>query len=181
MVHQFSCLLNARNRGTNPMLKLICFLMMSVTAFGQSQVPAEKIKKDTVALQNAVNDVVGTAVPGFGVLQGAKATYLEGYGFIVTLELALEPPRNPFSFKSADEVRATVTQRRKDTVEKLTNLLKQRTPALESIAPAESATVIVYLLNANPADLPDLPAQLVLSVKKQEAVAGRAVNLREYK
>jgi hypothetical protein len=163
------------------MLKLIiCFLMMSVTALGQAQVSAEKIKKDTVSLQNAVNDAAGAVVPGFGVLQGAKATYLEGYGFIVTLELALEPTRNPFSFKSSDEVRTTVNQRRKDTVEKLTNLLKQKTSALESIAPAESATIIVYLLNTNPADLPDLPSQLVLSVKKQDAGSG-SINYREYK
>lgn len=133
-------------------------------------------------MQNAVNDVVSNTVPGLGVLQGAKGTYLEGYGVVVTMELALEPPRNPFSGlgRTSSEVRASVTQRRKDTEERLTNLLKQKTPTMESILPTESATIIVYLLNTNPADLPDLPSQLILSVKKQEAAAG-GVSVREYK
>lgn len=164
---------------------ILCFLMISATAFGQAQSPPEQvspeqIKKDIEGLQNAVNDIVVT-VPGIGVLQGAKGTYLDGYGIVVTMELALEPPRNPFTaMKSSGDVRTIVGQRRKDTVEKLTNLLKEKTPALVSIAPAESATVIVYLLNTNPGDLPDLPAQFVLSVKKQDASSGR-INLREYK
>ena len=154
---------------------------MSASALAQTQASADKIKKDIDSLQNSVNAVVGATVPGLGVLQGAKGTYLDGYGLIVTVELALELPRNPFSgIKSPGEVRTTVSQRRKDTVEKLTNLLKEKAPVLESIGAAESATIIVYLLNTNPADLPDLPAQLVLSAKKQDAALGH-INIREYK
>ena len=82
--------------------------------------------------------------------------------------------------KTSDDVRTTVKEKRKATVDKLTNLLKGKVPTLESIGPTESATIIVYLLNANPGDLPDLPSQLVFSIKKQDAAAGHDVNLREY-
>jgi len=137
-------------------------------------------KKDVEMLQAAVNDVASATVPGFGVLQGARATYLDGYGIIATLEVSLEPPRNPFNVsRSSAEVRTTVEQRRRDLVEKITKFLVEKTPALDSIAPSESCTVILYLLNANPVDLPDLPAQLVISVKKQDARTGR-VALRAY-
>ncbi len=163
------------------MLRLIlCFLLISGSAFAQVQPPAEKIKKDIESLQNGVNDVVGTTIPGFGLLQGAKGTYLDGYGVVVTVEVALEPPRNPFTgIRSPAEVRTAVNKHRKDIVEKLTALLKQRAPALESVGAAEAATVIVYILNTNPADVPDLPAQLVFTAKKDPAVG--SVSLREYK
>ena len=182
MLRRFSCSPSAPSRGINVMLKLmLCFLMLSGGAFAQVQPSPEIIKKDIESLQGAVNDVVGITVPGFGVLQAARGTYLEGYGVVVTLELALEPPRNPFTaLKSPGDVRTNVGQRRKNTEEKLSDLLKQRTPLLESIVPAESATIIVYLLNTNPADLPDLPSQIVLSVKKQDAASG-LVSIREYK
>ena len=115
-------------------------------------------------------------------MQGAKGTYLEGYGIVITLEVALDPPRNPFSGlgRTSADVRTAVAQHRKDTEERLKSLLKEKTPAIDSLLPNESATIIVYLLNTNPADLPDLPSQLVLSVKKQEAAAG-TVSVRAYK
>ena len=93
----------------------------------------------------------------------------------------MEPPRNPFTaMKTSDDVRTTVTQKRKALTDKLTNVLKEKVPALESLGPNESATIIVYLLNANPGDLPDLPAQLVLTLKKQDAAAG-TVKRTEYR
>ena len=161
---------------------ILCVLLLAGTAFGQTSASADKIKKEIQSLQNAANEAVSAVVPGFGVLQGAKGTYLDDYGFILTMEVALESPRNPFDIlTSPDNVRATVSQRLKATKEKLANLLKERSGNLESLAPAESATIIVYLLNTNPGDLPDLPGQIVLSIKKQDAAAGRQVNLREYK
>ena len=166
------------------MLRLIVSsLILSVAAFAQvpAQPSPEKIKKEVDAFQVAVTEAVSSAVPGPGVFQAAKGTYLDGYGIVVTLEVAFEPPRNPFNpGRTPNDVRTSVAQRRKDTMEKLTNLLKQRTPAIESLAPTESATVILYLLNTNPADLPDLPAQIVMSMRKQEAAAGRP-NIKEYK
>jgi len=159
----------------------LCFLVLSASAFGQAQPAIEKMNKDALLLQGAVNDVISTTIPIGPALQNAKAAYLEGYGVVVSLEVALEPPRLPFGgVKSPEEVRKTVSQRRKDVIEKLTNLLKQRTPTLESLASTESVAVVLNLLNTNPADTPDLPTQIILSVKKQDADSGR-INVREYK
>src|SRR5256885_15204702 len=100
---------------------ILCIFMISTSLLAQEQPSPEKIKKDVDVLQMAVNDAVNKTVPGFGVLQGAKGTYLDGYGVVVTVEVALEPPRNPFSGlgRTANEVRTLVNQRRKDTVENL--------------------------------------------------------------
>jgi len=156
-------------------------LLFSSALLAQNPPSAEAIKKDVQTLQNATNDTVTGVVSGLGVFQAARGTFLEGYGVVITMEVALEPPRNPFVVvKTSADVRNTVSQKRKATVEKLTSLLKEKVPTLESIGPNESATVIVYLLNANPGDLPDLPAQLVLTVKKQDAAAGQ-VKLTEYR
>jgi hypothetical protein len=164
------------------MLKsLICLFTLSSSLLAQNRPSEETIKRDVQTLQTSVNEVVSGVVSGIGVLQAARGTFLEGYGIVVVMEVAFEPPRNPFTvMKTSNDVRTTVNQKHKATVEKLTTLLKQKTPTLESIGPTESATVIVYLLNANPGDLPDLPAQLVLTVKKQEAAAG-TVKLSEYR
>ena len=158
-----------------------CFLLASGLAFGQTQPSPEQIKKDLAALQNSVGEVIHGTVPGWGTLQTANGSYLEGYGLVVTVEVAFETPRNPFSgLKSPENVRSTVNQRSKDVLEKLTNVLKQRVPGLNSLAATESAAVILYVLNTNPADLPDLASHIVLSVKKQDAASGR-ISIKEYK
>lgn len=163
------------------MLRLALYVvLLSNIALGQAPL-AENTKKDIVSLQNAVNEASSSVVPGFGVLQVAKATYLDGYGVVVNMELALEPPRNPFSgLKTPAEIRTIVTQRRKEVTDRLSSLLKEKVPLLESIGPSESVAIIVHLLNTNPADLPDLPSQLVLSVKKQDAATTR-ISIREFK
>ena len=164
------------------MLKLLlCLFMTSSVVFSQAQPQVEKIKKDVAAIQAAVNEVVNGTVPGLGLLQAAKGAYLDGYGVVVSVEVALEPPRNPFNaLTTSNNVRATVSQRQKDMMDKLTTLLKQKVPVLESVGPAESVGIIVNLLNTNPADLPDMPSQIVLSVKKQDAAAA-LISIREYK
>jgi len=156
--------------------------MISGVTFGQVQPSDEKIKKDTTAFQIAVNDVLGITVPGLGAgISVARAAYLDGYGIVVTAEVALVPPRNPFSaIGTPEQIRTMVAQRRKDSVAKLTNLLKEKVPALESIGPTESVAIIVNLLNTNPADVPDFVPQIILSVKKQNA-ASAPINVREYK
>lgn len=164
------------------MLKFaLCLWVFSGVAFGQAQPAMERIRKDVSSIQDAVNDAVNGAVPGLGVLQGARGAYLEGYGIVVSVEVVLEPPRNPFSAaKSPAEVRSAATARQKDVTAKLTNLLKQKVSSLGSIRPAESVAIIANLLNTNPVDLPDQPAQIVFSLKKQDASSGR-VTIREYK
>jgi len=62
--------------------------------------------------------------------------------------------------------------------EKVTNILKEKTAALQSIAPSESVAIIVNILNTNPAYVPDMPSQIIFSAKKQDATH---VNVRAYK
>jgi len=159
--------------------KLLVFvLLVSGILYGQGQ-PVEKISPDVRTIQKAVNDVVGTPIPGGGVLQVAKGAYLDGYGIVVSLEVAFDPPVNPFSpQKTPEEIRSTAAQRLKDVQEKLTNVLKQKVAQLESVGPAESVSVVLNILNTNPAYLPDMPSQIIFSVKKQDSAR---VSLRQYK
>jgi hypothetical protein len=146
-------------------LLLVAFLTASAL-YGQNQ----PIKSDVIGLQNTVNDSVGAALPGWGVLQGAKAAYLDGYGIVVNIEVALDAPATPFSGqKSPEEVRATASQRRKEVEEKLTNILKEKVGSLQSVAPNESVAIIVNIRNTNPAYVPDMPSQIILTAKKQDA------------
>jgi hypothetical protein len=158
-------------RGINCMRAIFLSLVL-VSSFVDSQAQAapDKIKTDVRTIQTAVNDAVGTSLPGWGVLQSAKAAYLEGYGVVVTMEIAFDSPANPFTGnKSPEEVRATAAQKRKEVQEKLMNVLKQKTAALESIAPTESVAIILNVLNTNPAYVPNMPSQIIFSVKKQDA------------
>jgi hypothetical protein len=162
------------------MIKIIfSLLLMSSALYSQAQPAPEKIKPDTKTVQNAVNDVIGSSIPGWGVLQGAKAAYLEGYGIVLDIELAFDPPMNPFSpQKSPEEVRKTATQKRSEVQDKLTNIVKNNLPSLTSLAPGDSVAIILNVLNTNPAYTPDMPSQIVLSAKKQDAAN---VIIREYK
>jgi hypothetical protein len=178
MVQPFSYWHSVRDRRIEAMLKILLLsLLMSGVIYGQNQ-PVEKIKPDVTLIQSAVNDAVGSSLPGWGVLQGAKGAYLDGYGVVVTIEVALDSPLTPFSGqKTPEEVRATAKQRRNEVQEKLTNILKEKTASL-SIAPAESVAIIVNILNTNPAYVPEMPSQIIFSAKKQDAAR---VIVREYK
>ena len=181
MLLQFSCLRNARHRGTSSMLKsIICLLMLSSSLLAQTPPSAETIKKDVQTLQNAANEAVNGVVT-FGRVADSQGNFS---GWVWRRRDHGGRPgaaRNPFTaMKTSGDVKTIVTQKRKALTDKLTNLLKEKVPALESIGPSESATIIVYLLNANRGDSPDLPAQLVLTLKKQDAAAG-TVKLSEYR
>jgi hypothetical protein len=162
------------------MSRLVFSLMlMSGIVYGQAEPSPEKIKADIKTVQNAVNDVVGLSIPGWGVLQGARGAYLEGYGIVLNIEIAFDPPVNPFSpQKSPEEVRTTATQKRGEVQEKLKNVIKQKVPLLASLAPGDSVAVILNVLNTNPAYLPDMPSQIILTAKKQDA---SSVRVLEYK
>ena len=139
---------------------ILCLFLMPGVIYGQTQAQA-KIKKDVVSVQNAANAVIAEAIPGWGVLQVAKAAYLEGYGVVVTAEVAFDSPLNPFSGqKTPDEVRRATAQKRTEILEKFTNVLKQKVPLLESIAPTESVALILNILNTNPVYTPDIPSQI---------------------
>src|SRR6266850_1075098 len=143
MLHPFNC---------SPRAVKAAFVLFAVcgVAFGQSSPPPGTIKKDVASIQNAVNEAVGGS--GWGYFQNAKGAYLEGYGIVVVAEVAFDQPANPFNVqRTPEEIRATSAQRRKEVQEKLTNVLKQKAGALESVAPNESVAIIVNILNANPA------------------------------
>ena len=93
MDQQFNYWLSVRNSGSNLRNLIIIFaLLASGALYGQGQPAPEKIKADVVSVQNAVNDVVGSTIPGLGILQGAKGAYLDGYGIVLNVEVAFDPP-----------------------------------------------------------------------------------------
>jgi hypothetical protein len=162
-----------------PKLVLV-LLLISTPALSQASADLETAKKEFPQLQAAVNDVMTAGVPGIWVLHAPKAAYLDGYGVVVSMEVALERPRNPFSTaRPADELRVLTAERRKQIRDKLADFLKARMPALQSVGPTESMTIVVHFLNTNPADLPDVPSQLILSLKKQNQATG-GVQVREF-
>jgi hypothetical protein len=147
---------------------IVCILLFAAAASGGiDKAQMDAFKKESVVLNQAIGDAVGSVIPGRSYIDLPKATYLEGYGVVITLEASLGPTRTPFSVaETPEQVRKTVSQRRKDITEKLENILKQRIGAMQSIAPNDSVTIVLYLLNSNPADVPDLPAQILLTAKK---------------
>jgi hypothetical protein len=147
-------------------------LMLSGSVFAQDKAKMgpqmDLFKRESTALRGAIDDVMN-AVLGRGVLDPAKATYLEGYGAVITLEVSLEPTRSPFtSPRSPAEIRTVVSQRRQAITEKLEGLLKERAGTMQSIGSTEAVTIVLYLLNANPADVPDLPSQILFTARKQD-------------
>ena len=179
MAQQFSYWHNVRDYGSNRIMRLLfVFPLISGILYGQVS-PDEKIRADVRTVQNAINEIVGSPIPGGGVLQVAKGAYLDGYGIVVSLEMAFDTPVNPFSpQKTPEEIRTTTTQRLREVQDKLTNVLKQKVMLLESVTPSESVSVILNILNTNPAYLPDMPSQIIFSVKKQDAAR---VSIRPYK
>jgi len=151
---------------------IVSILLFAATTFAQvDNAQIESFKKESVGLQSTIDDAVSSVVAGRSYLQPAKATYLEGYGAVFTLEASLEPTRTPFmnaNPKSPAEVRATVNERRKAITQKMEGVLKKGVGAMQSIGPNESVTVVLYLLNSNPADVPDLPSQILFTIKKQD-------------
>ena len=180
MARQFSYWHSARGYDSSRVMRLLfVFLFTSSIVYGQASPTDEKIRADVRTIQDAVNEIVGTPIPGGGVLQVAKGAYLDGYGIVVSLEVAFDPPVNPFSpQKSPEEIRTTAAQRFKEVKDKLTSVLKQKVMQLESIAPSESVSVILNILNTNPAYLPEMPSQVIFSVKKQDAAR---VSIKSYK
>ena len=143
------------------------------------------------AIAALVDEQVAGIVPG-PILQTAKTTYLEGYGVVVTVGVALERPRNPFSnTRAPDEVRRSSEMRRSELKEMAVRLIGQHVSSFDGLSPDEHLTIVIYMLNTNPADLPDLPTQLVVSARKQDgadlvssaissAIFADRVTIREY-
>src|SRR5437764_14049071 len=167
---QFSYWRNVRSSASDTFRIVFSLILMSGIVYAQPRQAPEKMRPDIKTVQNAVNDVVGLSLPGWGVLQGAKGAYLEGYGIVLNAEVALDPPVNPFSpQKSPEEVRTFSTQKSHEIQEKLVKLLKEKVPLLTSLAAADSVAIVLNVLNTNPAYMPDMPTQIIFSAKKQDS------------
>ncbi len=169
-------------------------LLMIVPAILPAQAGTDQLsrfRQESAVMAAALDDAFSSIVPG-PLLQRSKATQLDGYGLVVTVEVALEPPRNPFSgVKQPEEIRRSSAERREALKEKAVELLQNRVAGLASVGSDERVAIVIHLLNTNPADLPDLPTQVVVSVGKQAAADLEArrispaafrdrVNIREY-
>jgi hypothetical protein len=142
------------------MLTKFCALLLLLAA-PQTDV----FKKDMVPLQAAVDGVITSA--GIQLMQRSHAAYIEGYGIVVSLEIAFVTPQGIFDTpRKPAEIRTLVTQRRKDLQEKVTAFVKQRVATTDSIGASDSLAIVIHVLNTNPADVPNLPVQIVLSAKK---------------
>jgi epoxyqueuosine reductase QueG len=153
------------------MKKIVLFLLLvagSAFAFEINKAQIDLFKKESAALRQAIDDMMSVTL-GRGMTEFTKAAYLEGYGAVFTLEVSLEPTRSPFSSpKTPAEVRAVVAERRKAIENKLESLLKQRAESFQSLGPADALSVVVHVFNSNPVDVPDLPSEIVFTVKKQD-------------
>jgi hypothetical protein len=158
------------------MLTLLVLFLAFAQAAPADTFNSELFKKEIRPLQDAVATAVTPSVAR--IMQDPKATYLEGFGIVITMEVILEAPGNPFTrVKTDQELRASVAQRRKDIKDKVSELLKQRVVKMESIRSNQSIAVVVHLLNGTPVETPDLPTQLVVSVQKD--TPGQ-IKVREY-
>jgi hypothetical protein len=132
-------------------------------------------KKEKAPLESAVDALVTST--GTQVLQRSHAAYIEEYGIVVTLEAVFEQPQGIFgSPKPPNELRALIAQRRASLQEKLTTFVKQRVATTDAIEPTAYLSIVVHILNANPAEVPNLPQQMVTTVKKDT----QQVSFREY-
>jgi len=139
--------------------KLLALILLVATP------QTDTFKKEMSPLQSSVDGLVNST--GSQVLQRSRAAYIEGYGVLISVEIAFEGSPGIFGTpKKPAEVRAVVSQRRKDVQEKLTAFVKQRVSTTDSIGPSDSLAVVIHVLNTTPADIPNLPVQIVMSAKK---------------
>ena len=145
-------------------------LALTFLAFNVEGAQARVDSEQTDAFTSAINESFRAIVPQ--LFQESRATYLEGYGMVVTVEVGLERPRNPFSgsSRSPEEVRRSSLERMEALTSSAVELLGVHAAQLDSLGADERVTVVIYLVNPNPVDLPDLASQLVISVRKQDAL-----------
>jgi hypothetical protein len=157
----------------NTSVLVICFLLFAPAVSAQGS-KTEVFRKESAALQRAADQAINE-VPGISLLQSAKVTYLEEFGVIVTLEVALEPPRNPFS--SATQSGSQASEKQQRVRDKMKQFITQKAPGVQTADGLQFIAVVIHLFNSNPVDVPNLPRQMILMVKKQEPTN---VILREF-
>jgi hypothetical protein len=147
----------------------LCILIAVSSAWAQtSTAQTDAFRKESVALQKAVDDAIGE-VAGTSILQPSKATYLEEFGIVVSLEVALEQPRNPFSNPTLTRGgSSSLPERQRLLREKVKQFLTQKTLSLQSLSSEQSIAIAIHIFNSNPVDNPKLPGQMIFIVKKQD-------------
>jgi hypothetical protein len=154
------------------MLRASFFILMAVSsawAQATSTVQTDVFRKESGALQKAVDDAIGE-VAGTAILQPSKATYIEEFGIVISLEVALEQPRNIFSNPTLtrNTVSSSVPERQRLVREKVKQFLMQKAVSLQSLNSEQSFAIAIHIFNSNPVDNPKLPAQMIFVVRKQE-------------
>lgn len=153
------------------MLRTLLFILIAVSsvwAQATSTAHADAFRKESGALQKAVDDAIGE-VAGTSILQPSKATYLEEFGIVISLEVALEQPRNPFSNSALTRgASSSLSERQRLVREKVKQFLTQKALSLQSLSNEQSIAIAVHLFNSNPVDSPRLPGQMIFIVKKQD-------------
>jgi hypothetical protein len=141
-------------------------MLMSLFALYLLATPTvDAFKREMAPLQTSVDSTVAST--GAQITRTAQATYIEGYGVLVMLEVAFEAPQGIFTTpKPAAELRKLVEQRRADLQEKLKLFVTQRVGTTDSLEASESFTIVVNVLNTTPAAVPKLPVQIQVTAKK---------------
>ena len=153
------------------MIKTLVCLMLA----GVFQSPVDAFKREMTPLQTDVDKLVNDTQAR--VMGSSKAALIEGYGVVATVSVALEPPRGLFGASlTKDEVIKNVNKRQKDIKDRLTAMMKQRVVSLESVGAEDSLAIVVHLENYNSDAVPNLPHQLVFTVKK---ASPQMVNYKE--
>lgn len=148
-------------------------LIFAGNAWAQAdKTQTDVFKKEAAELQAAIYDAVNSQIPGpDGILERPRAAYLEGYGVVVSLQLTFGPAFNIFSGrKPPAEVRRIVAERKRLVHVRIQSVLKEHIAKMQSVADGASLSVAVHILNSNPADVPDLPEQILFTVKKQDPI-----------
>ena len=122
-------------------------------------------RKEGPAFQRVVDQAVGE-VSGVSLLQTSKASYIEEFGVVVTLEVALEQQINPFNVDARAERRSVLTERQQRLRDKMKQLLTQKAASLRVPADDQFVAIVVHIFNTNPVDSPNLTQQIMIMVKK---------------
>src|ERR1051325_1809312 len=144
---------------------IVCWLTIMPVALAAQTASTSVFRKEAPGLQQSV-DQTAREVPGASILQTSKATYIEEFGIVVSLEVALETPRNPFGDANAD--RGNLADKQRQLKDKMRQLLTKKAATLQTVGPEQSIVIVVHLFNSNPVDNPNLPKQFMFMVKKSD-------------
>ena len=152
-------------------------LLFLIPGLAYAQFDSHGFKKEAPAFEQAINGIADSLLPGYGVREQAKAAYIEGYGPVFFVEVALERAANPFfSPGSPTEVKRNMERRHKEIKEKIADLLKTKFSDLKAASDSGTVSVVMNVFNSNPAYAPDIPTQIVFTAKKHDTAIDVAIH-----